>query len=47
MSRGTEKIYRWKCPKCGKRIVSIYPEQYEVNVKLHSIFCKGKPSKRG
>lgn len=28
-------ILEWVCPRCMKRIVSLYPKQLDANVKSH------------
>jgi len=28
-------VLKWKCPKCGKVIESLYPNQFEYNKKQH------------
>lgn len=30
-----EKILEWVCPRCGKKIFSLYPKQLDANVKSH------------
>jgi hypothetical protein len=30
-----QKILEWECPRCMKKIVSLYPKQLDANVKSH------------
>jgi hypothetical protein len=31
----------WICPKCGKKIESLYPNQLAFNTGVHKDVCKG------
>ena len=39
------KIQSWTCPKCGKVIESLYPNQLAFNKGIHKATCKGSKSK--
>lgn len=34
------QILKKKCPDCGKKITSMYPEQLKYNYEAHLISCK-------
>ena len=36
------KILKWKCPDCGKEIVSIYKAQFDTNTRAHYLSCNNK-----
>jgi ribosomal protein L37AE/L43A len=33
----------WICPKCGKKIESLYPNQLAFNTGVHKSICEGEP----
>jgi len=33
----TAKIYTWTCPRCGKTLTSLWPEQLRNNARNHLI----------
>jgi hypothetical protein len=33
----TAKIYTWTCPRCGKALTSLWPEQLRNNARNHLI----------
>jgi len=35
-------IYEWTCPECGKKIESIYENQFEYNKQQHIDYHKRK-----
>ena len=45
------EILKWKCPICGKEIVSLYPNQFQQNKVQHELTCfeekKGEGGKDG
>jgi len=38
----TTEVKTWKCPKCGKELISLYDEQLEANKNSHKWFCGDK-----
>ena len=40
-------VFKKQCPKCGKEITSLYPEQLEQNYDVHIAACKKKGVKNG
>lgn len=30
-------LIEWVCPKCGKKIVSLYQRQLEFNIRSHNL----------
>jgi len=40
-----EKINKWKCPNCGKEILSLYAAQFIQNVSAHKASCIKKEVK--
>lgn len=41
-SEGGKKVFSWKCEKCGKEIISLYPQQFAFNKALHKDACNKK-----
>ena len=36
------EVYYWKCPDCGKEMISLYKKQIKCMVQLHKMGCKGR-----
>jgi len=39
MGEKMSEILKWKCPNCGKVIVSLYPNQFQQNKVQHELTC--------
>lgn len=37
-----QQIYNWTCPKCGKKITSLFRRQLEQNKEAHELSSKCK-----
>ena len=46
MKEQTWKISKWVCPKCKKKIISLYPKQITQNINTHKKWCKGDLKRR-
>ena len=36
------ELFKWKCPDCGKEIVSMYKAQFDTNSRAHYLSCNKK-----
>ncbi len=46
------EVLKWKCPVCGKEIISLYPKQFDYLKKQHNLKHEGasnseKPTMEG